>query len=130
MLQGNQSCIITFVEDLEVVMSIGICDHERAAGFKQRVLVSVKLFRNQARLQAQNIEDCLNYAELHDYIAAWADRDHVDLLETLAEELVEKSLSDPRIDACWVRVAKPDIFEDSNAVGVEFYTKREDYHDR
>ena len=129
MLQGCQSHITTFVDDLEVVMSIGICDHERAAGFKQRVLGSAKLFRNQARLQANPIEDCLDYAAVHDYIAGWSDYDHVDLLETLAEELIEKSLTDPRMDACRVRAAKPDIFKDSHAVGVEFYTRREDYHD-
>lgn len=125
----NQSCITVFLDDIDVVMSIGICGHERAADFKQTVRVSVKLYQNKARLAVGGIEDCLDYSKIHDFVAAWADRDHVDLVETLAAELTDKCLEDKRVDACRVRISKPDIYQDTDAVGIEIYRKREDQHD-
>ncbi len=40
----------------------------------------------------------------------WPERGHVDLLEAWAEDLVGHCLGDDRVDACLVRLRKPDIY--------------------
>ena len=54
-------------------------------------------------------------------ISAWPGRPHVDLLETLVEELVGVCFAAPAVQACRVSVVKPDIFNEVAAVGVEVF---------
>jgi dihydroneopterin aldolase len=74
--------------------------------------------------------NCLGPGEFLDYdpvrqaIRAWPGRPHTPLLETLAEELVALCLADPRVTACRVCIAKPDIFNEAAAAGVEIFRTR------
>lgn len=126
MLWSRQSYVETILEDIDVVMSIGICPHEKYPDRPQHVLVSVKLYQQIDRIEAKDIKDCINYAVIHDFVAGWRDRPHVDLLETLAEELAEKCLEDSRIDACWLSIRKPDIYHDTQSVGIQVYRTRKE----
>ena len=126
MLWSQQSYVETVLEDIDVVMSIGICDHEKYPDHPQHVLVSVKLYQSLAKINAKSIDDCINYARIHDAVAAWRTRPHVDLLETLVDELIDVCLEDPRLDACWVSIKKPDIYHDTKYVGVQAYRTRAD----
>jgi 7,8-dihydroneopterin aldolase/epimerase/oxygenase len=44
---------------------------------------------------------------------------HVNLVETLAENIAAKCLKDKRLQSARVRVEKSDILEDAESVGVE-----------
>ena len=122
MLWQNQNYVETVLEDIEVTMFIGICDHEYET--PQRVHVNVKLFQNLDRLAPKDITECINYVDVHDYVAAWKTRPHTDLIETLLENLVQFCLKDTRIDACWASIKKPDIFDDTKYVGIQAYRTR------
>ena len=81
------------LKGLTVEMHIGIAEHEQ--GRKQRVVVHVDLFAHAETLAPSNIKDCLDYDRIHAYVTAeWPKRPHTDLLETLAEELVQFCLQD------------------------------------
>jgi dihydroneopterin aldolase len=66
----------------------------------------------------------LDYDPIRKAIRAWPGRPHTPLLETLAEELVALCLADPRVQSCRVSVAKPDIFNEAAAAGVELFRTR------
>jgi dihydroneopterin aldolase len=66
----------------------------------------------------------LDYDPIRAAIRAWPGRPHTPLLETLAEELVALCLANPAVAACRVSVAKPDIFNEAAAAGVEIFRTR------
>lgn len=67
----------------------------------------------------------VDYDRVRDFILAWRDRpDHVDLLETLLTELSDFVFEDAAVDACRVRIVKPDIFAETREVGVEIFRRR------
>lgn len=106
-----------FIRDLEIMMSIGIHDHERVAS--QRVLVSIdaELDPNM-RHNVDHIDETVSYETLVNTVKSLAQTRHFDLVETLAEEVAAECLKDQRIHAIGVEIAKPDIFSEVVEVGV------------
>jgi len=66
----------------------------------------------------------MDYDTIRQALLAWPTRPHTNLLETLAEELVALCLAIPAVQACRVRVEKPDIFNEVDAAGVELFRVR------
>ena len=89
MIQADTPYLETFIDTQDVIMSIGITDGEKGPENKQTVRVSVQMYQLQGRFDDGAIETCLDYSRVHDYIENWANRAHTDLVETLAEGLVD-----------------------------------------
>jgi 7,8-dihydroneopterin aldolase/epimerase/oxygenase len=105
------------LEDVTVELSIGLHPWEKP--HPQRVAVTVELFWRPRGNGAW-----VDYDPIRDAIRSWVGRPHVELIETLAEELVERCFTDPRVEACRVAVRKLDIFPEARAAGVEFTRRR------
>ncbi len=77
----------------------------------------------------KEIEDCFNYDYIHDLVVnKWPNMEHKLLLENCVVELLEHIFRcDSRVDSATVRVCKPDIFPDVEAVGVETSWTRADF---
>ena len=56
--------------------------------------------------------------------AGWRGREHVELLETLVEELIGVCFNLPPVEACRVRITKPHIFPEAAGAGVEIFRRR------
>lgn len=113
-----------FLQDVLLNLKVGIEEWERHPDKRQRVLVDVDCFMRQDRHEGTSINDVLDYNRLYEHLMTWQDRPHTDLLETLAEELADVCFRDPRVEACRVRLRKPDIYWNVAAAGVEFYRNR------
>jgi dihydroneopterin aldolase len=72
-------------------------------------------------VDAAGTDGIMNYDIVRSAIAGWRGRPHVELLETLVEELVGVCLGMRAVQACRVSVVKPDIFNDAAAAGVEVF---------
>jgi dihydroneopterin aldolase len=114
-----------FVKDMETTVRIGIHDHEKEA---QKLWVNARI-EGVYPVFARQIGDCFNYDLIHQLVVGqWPKRDHVQLLETLAVDLLQHVFShDERVDYVRVSIAKPDVFKEARAVGVEAEWKRDDY---
>ncbi|HEX6014644.1 MAG TPA: dihydroneopterin aldolase, partial [Geminicoccaceae bacterium] len=89
------------LRDVRVPVRLGIRADERAA--PQLVSVDVELYRRQGRFAGRSIADCLDYDRIFDHLTtSWPQRPHIDLLEQLAEDLVQFCLEDARVEACRV----------------------------
>ncbi|NQV48079.1 MAG: dihydroneopterin aldolase [Rhodospirillaceae bacterium] len=109
-----------FVRDLELKCSIGVHQHEREA--KQRVRINLDLAVREADMNGQLNDDLGNvvcYESLTDGVRAIVAGDHVNLVETLAEDIAAMCLEDTRVRSARVRVEKLDIVSDAASVGVE-----------
>jgi dihydroneopterin aldolase len=107
------------LRDISVEMRIGIHPWERHAERPSRLVVNVEMF-----VPGKTPKNFINYDRIHDVFRSWPGRDHVDLLETLVEEVVGACFAIAEVAACRVSIVKPDIFNDTAAVGIEVYRRR------
>ena len=106
-----------FVRDLVTVAHIGVWDHEKQAG--QRVRINVDLAVDDDPAHQDRLENVLCYNEIVLGIRAIIERGHVNLAETLAEDIARMALADPRARSVRVRVEKLDVVPEAASVGVE-----------
>lgn len=105
------------LEGLEVVIGLGIHDHERAA--PQRVAVSVWLTCAYDAPPADRIGAVVDYDFLRERVLALGRARHIELQETLCEAVAALALdADPRVREVRVRTMKLDVYPDAR-VGCE-----------
>jgi dihydroneopterin aldolase len=113
-----------FVHDLEVVASIGVYEHEKR--YEQRVLISADLWvRDDYDGRSDRLADVLDYGKVVDDIVVLVQREHVNLIETLAERIARQCLADDRVETVRVRIEKPDVARSFKSVGIEIERGRE-----
>jgi dihydroneopterin aldolase len=109
-----------FVRDLVLHCSIGVHQHEHEA--LQRIRVNLDLAVREGETIGQLDDELANvvcYEKLTTGVRALVLREHVNLVETLAEDIAVMCLGDDRVRSARVRVEKLDILEDAESVGVE-----------
>jgi dihydroneopterin aldolase len=116
---ATQDYTRVILRDISVEARIGIHPWERHSERPSRLVVNVEMFA-----PGKTPKNFINYDTIHDVFRAWPGRDHVDLLETLVEEVVAVCFAIAAVAACRVSIVKPDIFNDTAAVGVEVYRRR------
>ena len=116
------------LEDVTVELQVGIEQWERVSGKAQRLLVTVEMFRHRDAFTGTSVAECIDYDRVHRHIADhWTVvRPHVDLLESLLEELVTVCFEDARIEACRVAIRKPHVYNGRAVPLVEVYRLRPD----
>jgi len=107
-----------FVRDLELAALIGVHRHEQDG--RQRVRINLDLDVLEGDGPAQDrLSDVVCYAEIVAGVRAIVAAGHINLVETLAERIAQRCLSDARVRSVRVRVEKLDVFADASSVGVE-----------
>lgn len=107
-----------FIRDLMLTCLIGVHKHERKK--PQRIRINLDL---AVRKETGTIDDKLSevvcYEDVADGIRTMVAGGHVNLVETLAEQIADMCLADERVNAARVRIEKLDVFEDAASAGVE-----------
>jgi len=107
-----------FIRDLVLAGSIGVHRHEKES--LQRVRINLDLAVDES---GQSIDDDINnvicYEQLAESVGDIVGRGHVNLVETLAENIAAMCLEDLRVRSARVRVEKLDVLEGAESVGVE-----------
>lgn len=112
-----------FIRDLEIVASIGVFEREKR--YQQRVKVSVDLdVEDGYDGHSDRLDQVLDYDWLVDGISELVQREHLHLIETLAERIASFCLSDARVRSARVRIEKPDALPSVRAVGIEIERRR------
>jgi dihydroneopterin aldolase len=105
------------VRDLEILISIGVHEHEKTA--PQRFVVSVEVeIAAPARLSADDVSLTVDYDAICDFIRSLAKEPHIELQETVAERVLEFTLGLAGVQSALVETCKPDVFSDCEYVGV------------
>ena len=116
-----------FIRDLVLECLIGVHKHEQRK--PQRIRINVDLavresVQKSKQVRSDRLTDVVDYEDVADRIRAIVASGHVNLVETLAENIADICLSDPRVEAARIRVEKLDIFADAASVGVEIERSR------
>ena len=112
-----------FIKDLDLMMSIGILDEEKAD--KQRVIVNIEMdVEPNTHWQKDEIGDVVSYVDVIERVQMIASAGHTNLVETLAEKIAEAALSFPSVLSARVNVQKPDIIKNTQSVGAEVFAEK------
>jgi dihydroneopterin aldolase len=117
----RKSVYRVFVRDLVLPFRIGIYDYEHLA--PQRVRVNADLLVEGAEAD-DDFDRVLNYETIVDGVRALARAGHINLLETLAERVMDLCLDDPRVLAARVAAEKLDVYPEAESVGVVLRRRR------
>ncbi len=111
------------VRGLVVPCMIGVYAHERTGTQRVRIDIRVDL-DDDGRPLADDIANVVSYETVVEGVRAVAGRGHINLVETLADEILAVCLADPRSRRAWVRVEKLDVYADAAGVGIEIERAR------
>jgi len=119
------SCRRLFLRNYEVRINIGVHDFEKQG--EQRVLINVDLYVPLALStpRADQLDEVLDYDFIRRTVLQRVARGHIHLQETLADDLLALMLEHPHVRAACVSTAKPDVYPDCDAVGVEVFAMKE-----
>jgi len=107
-----------FVRDLEVMARVGVYDHEKLG--PQRIIVSVDLMvEDHYHGATDELLDVLDYGRIVAVIETIVRQRHVNLIETLAEQIAQNCLANKQVHAARIKIEKPDPFPDARSVGIE-----------
>jgi len=107
-----------FFRDLEIDAHIGI--HATEQGRTQPILVNITLYLAPTqRPQHDDIAEVFDYDLVRDGVRRLVDGRHINLQETLVEEIADLCLGFGAVAAVRVSTEKTDIYPDCAGVGVE-----------
>jgi 7,8-dihydroneopterin aldolase/epimerase/oxygenase len=117
------------IRDLDVDCSIGVYGHEHLAPQRVRLNIDMTVAEPGDGFD-DDIARVVSYEDVISAIRAMATRQHINLVETLAERIAALCLADPRVSQTRVRVEKLDIYAGPTVVGVELERRRADGQNR
>lgn len=109
------------VRDLVLSCSIGVHDHEKRG--PQRVRVNAELLV-EGRVGHDEFRHVVNYEAVVDGIRALTDGRHINLVETLADRILELCFADERVVAAEVRIEKLDVYPEAESIGIVMKRRR------
>ena len=124
LLERQTSIRKVFFRDLEIQAHIGINDSEQ--GQSQNVLVNITLYMaTVGRPQRDSISEVFNYDQVRDAVHKLVDGRHINLQETLVEEIADMCFTFDAVVAVRVSSEKTDVYDDCAGVGSEVVRLRD-----
>ena len=118
----GQRCVV--IDDLRLRFFVGVHAHEKQA--RQQVSITIHMYVADAGpTRSDDLADHVSYA---DVVAKLRERAkstrHVNLVETLAEEVADMALADSRVESVVVDVRKTEVVPEAKGVGVIIRRRR------
>ncbi|MDY7577021.1 dihydroneopterin aldolase [Herbaspirillum sp. RTI4] len=116
-----QDCRRLFLRNYEVLINIGVHEFEKKG--EQRILINVDLFIPLALStpKGDQLDEVVDYDFIRSTIARRMAKGHIQLQETLCDDVITAMLEHPKVRAVRVSTEKPDVYADCDAVGVEVF---------
>ena len=112
------------VNKLILDASIGIHNFEKKK--KQKISISLEIIVNDdISLTDHKIENFVSYEYIVNDIKKLISKGHIELLETLSEEIFSICFNDDRILSIKITLEKLEVFEETNSVGIEVFRTKD-----
>jgi 7,8-dihydroneopterin aldolase/epimerase/oxygenase len=118
-------CRRIFLREVLLDANIGIHDFERRGS--QRLVINVDVFVPLLLTTPRHdrISEVLDYDFVRMTIRRRIEQGHINLQETLVDDIARSLLAHPGVTAVRVASEKPDVYEDVEAVGIEVFHFKE-----
>ena len=114
-----------FIRDLTLPALIGVYSHEKENPQPIRINLDLAVKANMTA-NKDRLADVVSYEEIADGVRKLIASGHVNLVETLAQQIAGMCFSHNRVQTVRVRVEKLAVFEDAVSAGVEIERHRSD----
>ena len=114
-------CRRLFLRNFEVPAKIGVNDTEKQN--VQRIFVNVDVYipLSLSTPTKDDLSEVVNYDFMRDALVKRTEKGHIQLQETLCDDVARILLSHPKVYAVRVSTEKPDAYADCESVGVEVF---------
>jgi len=114
-------CRRLFLRNYEVPVKIGVMDFEKKG--PQRLLINVDLYIPLSLSTPSNdqLSEVVDYNFMRETLVRRAEQGHINLQETLCDDVAKLLLNHPSVRAVRVSTEKPDVYKDCDSVGVEVF---------
>ena len=119
-----RTCRKLFLRGHVLDVHIGIHDFEQGAPQRMRFDVDLYVPYAQSDPSRDNIEDIVDYDFIRAVVRQRTATGHINLQETLCDQIAADLLNNPHVEAVRVATAKLDVYPDCEAVGVEVFRLR------
>ncbi len=125
-LSDFADCRRLYLRDHEVMVRIGAHGFEKTQ--PQRLLFNVDLYvpLSASTPGSDRLDEVLDYDFIRELIGLRIAAGHIELQETLVDDLLRSLLTHPSVRAARVSTHKPDVYPDCAAVGVEVFGVRKE----
>jgi dihydroneopterin aldolase len=115
------NCRRLFLRGLTVQAHIGIHDFELRSA--QRIVIDVDLYVSFAGTKPKDdrIDEVVDYDFVRAVVHGRVAQGHINLQETLCDDILTRLLEHTGVMAARVSTRKPDVYDDCDAVGVEAF---------
>jgi 7,8-dihydroneopterin aldolase/epimerase/oxygenase len=90
-----------------------------------RIDVDLYVPLHQSTPREDQLDEVVDYDFIRHSIESHVARGHIQLQESLADDLLRLMLAHPKVRAARVSTEKPDVYPDCDAVGVEVFAMRD-----
>lgn len=112
-----------YIDELTVFTKIGVYDWEQS--ILQKITLDLEIaWENTRAAQTDNVDDCLNYAEVAKTILNFLQNNHYQLIESVAEQTAQHLFEKFPIDWLKIKVSKPDAVAQAKNVAIEITRQR------
>jgi dihydroneopterin aldolase len=113
-----------FLQGLCVPVRIGIHDFELTA--PQRIVFDIELYvpLDHTTPAQDHIQEVVDYDFVREVVHARVAQGHINLQETLGDDILGALLAHPGVAAASVSTRKPDVYPDCEAVGVQTFRSK------
>ena len=119
-----ENCRRLFLHDLVLQVRMGIHEFERQQPQRLILCIDVFVLLSETTPKADRIQEVVDYDFMRDTALRLAQQGHVDLQETLCDQLMAAMLAHPQVIAARVSTRKPDVYPDCAGVGVEVFRQK------
>lgn len=119
-----RTCRKLFLRGHVLDVHIGIHDFEQGAPQRMRFDVDLYVPYTQSDPSRDRIEDIVDYDFIRGVVRQRTAAGHINLQETLCDQIAADLLGNPHVEAVRVATAKLDVYPDCEAVGVEVFRLR------
>jgi len=125
LLQHRKEVRKIFLRNLLVDVHMGV--HENEQGRTQPIRINIVLYMRADTVPSHDsITEVFNYDQVHDGVLRLAQSRHINLQETLVEEISDFALAFEQVLAVRVSTEKTDVYPDCDGVGYELIRVRPD----
>ena len=114
-----------FIRDLVLSALIGVYRHEKENPQPIRINLDLAVRENSIP-NRDRLEEVVSYEDIANGVRQMVANGHVNLVETLAQEISDMCFEHQRVQAVRVRIEKLAVFEDATSAGVEIERYRSD----
>lgn len=120
------NCRRLFLCNYEARISIGVHEHEKKQ--QQRILINVDLYIPLALSTPKDdlLDEVVDYDLIRETIQKRLAVGHIQLQETLCDDIAAALLMHAKVKAVCVSTSKPDVYPDCESVGVQVFRFKPD----